>query len=117
MRTKRSEKYNAERDSICIQLIRLLELDDTHGFILADLDNDVEKQNKIIEMKTDIQKVFECSNISAFKPNFECKRPYLSIVRSILRKHGYSFIGNDHWIKDENGAAKKTVKYFIFKNN
>jgi len=117
MRTKRSEKYNAERDSICIQLIDLLELDDTHGFLLSDLDDDLDKQNKIVEMKPEIKKVFECSNISAFKPNFECKRPYLNIARSILRKQGYSFIGNDHWIKDEDGLAKKTVKYFIFKNN
>jgi hypothetical protein len=117
MRIKRSEKYNAERESICTQLIRLLELDDTHGFLLSDLDDNVEKQNKIVEMKPEIKKVFECSNISAFKPNFECKRPYLNITRSILRKQGYSFIGNDHWIKDEDGLAKKTVKYFIFKNN
>ena len=38
------------------------------------------KQNKILEMKEDIRKVFECSTISSFKPKFECKRPYLNIV-------------------------------------
>jgi hypothetical protein len=54
--------------------------------------------------------------ISSFKPNFDCKRPYLNIIRSILRKQNYNFIGNDYTIKINNNP-KKTIKYVIFRNN
>src|SRR5210317_1755270 len=84
MRIKLSEKYQNEREDICKKLISIIELDENKSFLLCDLDNDIEKQNKIIEMKDDIQKYFACSTISSFKPNFECKRPYLNIIRSIL---------------------------------
>ena len=114
MRTKLSEKYQNEREELCKKLIEMLQLDDNNCFILYELDNNIEKQNKILELKTEIQKVFECSTISSFKPNFECKRPYLNIVRSILRKQKYNFIGNDCVIKI-NGVPKKTIKYIIFR--
>ena len=116
MRIKLSEKYQTEREDICKRLISIIELDDNKSFLLCDLDNDTEKQNKIIEMKEEIQKYFACSTISSFKPNFECKRPYLNIVRSILRQQNYTFIGND-FTKKENDLSKKTIKYFVFKNN
>jgi hypothetical protein len=67
-------------------------------------------------VKEEIQKFFACSTISSFKPNFECKRPYLNIIRSILRKKNYTFIGNDYTIKINN-IPKKTIKYIIFRNN
>ena len=99
MRIKLSEKFHKKREQICIAIINILELDDNNSFLLCELDDNMIKQNKILEMKEDIRKVFECSTISSFKPNFECKRPYLNIVRSILRKQGYMFIGNDYTIK------------------
>jgi hypothetical protein len=43
-------------------------------------------------------------------------RPYLNIIRSILRKQNYTFIGNDHTLKINN-EQKKTIKYFVFNNN
>ena len=85
MRIKLSEKYQNEREDICKRLINILKLDDTNSFLLCDLDEDTEKQNQITEMKEEIQKYFACSTISSFKPNFDCKRPYLNIVRSILK--------------------------------
>ena len=80
------------------------------------MDEDLEKQNKILELKEEIQQYFACSTISSFKPNFHCKRPYLNIIRSILRKQNYNFIGNDYTIKI-NSIPKKTIKYLIFRNN
>ena len=67
MRIKLSEKYQTEREDICKRLISIIELDDNKSFLLCDLDNDTEKQNKIIEMKDDIQKYFACSTISSGK--------------------------------------------------
>ena len=66
--------------------------------------------------KEEIQKCFACSTISSFKPNFECKRPYLNIVRSILRMQGYIFEGKDIELKLENHLFKRTMIYTIFRN-
>jgi hypothetical protein len=115
MRIKLSEKYQTEREDICNKILNILELNNS-TFLLYDLDNDIEKQNKLLDMKEEIQKYFACSTISSFKPNFDCKRPYLNIVRSILRQQNYTFIGNDFTIKIEN-VPKKTIKYVIFRNN
>jgi hypothetical protein len=117
MRIKLSEKYHKEREQICTTLIAILELDNDNSFLLYELDDNVVKQNKILEMKEAIRKVFECSTISSFKPNFECKRPYLNIVRSILRKQNYNIEIIDFCIKYENGLSRKTMKYKIFRDN
>jgi hypothetical protein len=117
MRIKLNEKYQLEREQICKTIISILELDINNSFLLNELDNNLEKQNKILEMKNDIQKYFACSTISSFKPNFECKRPYLNIVRSILRKQKYKIENSDYWVKYENGLMKRTIKYKIFRDN
>ena len=115
MRTKLSDKFQNEREQICEKLISIIELDDNNSFLLSELDDNFDKQNKILEMKSEIQQYFACSTISAFKPNFECKRPYLNIIRSILRKQEYTFIGNDYTTK-VNGVPRKTIKYYIFRD-
>jgi hypothetical protein len=116
MRVKLCDKYKTEREDICKKLIDILNLDANNSFILHELDADTEKQDKIMEMKDEIQKCFACSEISSFKPNFECKRPYLNIVRGILRKEGYIFLGKDIEIKINN-VIKRTKQYNIFRNN
>ena len=114
MRTKLSDKYQAEREVICNKIIEIL---GDKTFILCDLDEDIEKQNKILELKSEIQQYFACSTISSFKPNFECKRSYLNIIRGILRKQNYTFIGNDISIKQPDSSYKRSIKYVIFRDN
>jgi hypothetical protein len=115
MRVKLCDKYKIEREDICKKIINILQLDANNSFLLSELDEDKEKQTAILDMKEEIQKCFACSEISAFKPNFECKRPYLNIVRGILRKQGYTFISTDLDIKI-NDVVKRTTKYIIFRN-
>ena len=116
MRVKLSEKYQPEREELCTKLLNILNLGEDRSFLLCDLDGDVEKQAAILAMKEEIQQYFACSTISSFKPNFECKRPYLNIIRGILRKQGYTFTGDDHYIKYDNGLMKKTMNYRIFRH-
>ena len=116
MRVKLCEKYKIEREDICKKIIDILKLDVNNSFLLCDLDADTEKQMAILKMKEEIQKCFACSNISSFKPNFECKRPYLNIVKSILRQQNYLFNGSSNVIKLDNGDSKTTKKYHIFRN-
>ena len=117
MRIKLSEKYQNEREDICKRLISILKLDDTNSFLLCDLDEDTEKQNQITEMKEEIQKYFACSTISSFKPNFDCKRPYLNIVRSILRQQNYVFERSEIEKSKSDGSFFRSTKYRIFRNN
>ena len=117
MRIKLSEKFQNEREEICNKIITILDLKEEGGFLLCELDDNIEKQDKILELKEEIQKYFACSTISSFKPNFECKRPYLNIIRSILRKQNYTIENSDFWLKYENGFLKRTIKYKIFRNN
>jgi len=116
MRVKLCDKYKNEREEICKKIIAILKLDKDNTFLLYDLDTDKEKQTAILTMKEEIQKCFACSTISSFKSNFDCKRPYLNVVRGILRKQGYTFISTDIDIKI-NDVVKRTKKYIIFRNN
>lgn len=116
MRVKLCDKYKIEREDICKKIIDILQLDANNSFLLSDLDADTEKQTAILNMKEEIQRCFACSEISSFKPNFECKRPYLNIARGILRKQGYTFLSTDIDIKI-NDVVKRTTKYIIFRNN
>ena len=116
MREKLIIKYQTEREEICNKLITILNLNEEKTFLLNNLDNDIEKQNKILDMKDDIKKYFAVSTISSFKPNFTCKRPYLNIIRSILRMQNYEFNGDDYWQKFDNGMFKRTIKYKISRN-
>ena len=117
MRIKLSEKYKVEREDVCKKLIDIIELDANNTFLLCELDNDIEKQTKILEMKEEIQKVFACSTVSSFKPNFECKRPYLNIIRSILRKQNYTFKRSEIEKSNNDGTFFRSTKYKIFRDN
>lgn len=75
MRIKLSEKYQTEREEIYNKILTILDLKDDKSFLLCELDEDVEKQNKILDLKEEIKKYFACSTISSFTPNFECERP------------------------------------------
>jgi len=115
MPMKLSEKYTSEREQICNELINVIGLDSDGCFLLSNLDLDIDKQNKILEMKDKIKEFFAVSTISSFKPNFTCKRPYLNILRSILRKQGYIFEGKDCEFKIGENLYQRTIKYKIFR--
>ena len=48
MRIKLSEKYQKEREDICNKIITILELKEDNTFLLCELDEDIEKQNKLL---------------------------------------------------------------------
>jgi len=116
MREKLETKYHTEREDICNRLISILELDENHSILLNVLENDTDKQTKILDMKDEIQKYFAVSCLSPFKPNATCKRPYINILRGILRKQGYTFESSPILIGFENGKSISTSKYKIFKD-
>ena len=117
MRVKLCEKYKDEREIICKKLLDLLKLDANNSFLLCELEADVEKQAAIMALKEEIQKCFAVSSISTFKPDRECKRPYLNLVRGILRQQGYTFDCGTTYKTIESGLYKTATKYKVFRNN
>jgi hypothetical protein len=116
MREKLETKYHKEREDICYRLIHILELDANHSILLNKLENDIEKQTKIMDMKDEIQKYFAVSCLSPYKPNATCKRPYINILRGILRKQGYTFEGFIVILSLNEGKYTSTTRYRIFRN-
>jgi hypothetical protein len=116
MRVKLCDKYKEEREEICNRLLDILNLDDNKSFLLCDLDEDIERQTAILSMKEEIKKCFAVSSLATFKNDRECKRPYLNIVRGILRKQGYTFEGKDNKILKSHNLLS-TTKYFVFRLN
>jgi hypothetical protein len=114
---KKSELYIIERKEICKKIISILDLDYNNSFLLNNLDNDENKINKIIELKEDIKKYFEVSTLSSFKPNVDCKRPHLSIIKNILKKCGYSLKKYGTIKRDKNNVLVNTMKYKLIINN
>ncbi len=110
---KLSEKYKKEREDICNKIIELVGTE----FILSDLDDNLELQQKIRDLKDDIQKYYAVSSLAVYRPNYpEVKRDYLILIRFILREHGYNFINQEYTVHGENGYTKKTVKYYVRNN-
>ena len=114
---KFSEKYSDERKAITEKIINILELEaNNFEFTLYELENNKEKQEKLLDLKIEIQKFFEVSTISTFKPEYKCKRPYLNLARSILRKQGYKVTSQEIKISNGSGFYRKTQKYTITKS-
>ena len=105
--------YFDERENICERLIEILKLDDKNSFLLYNLDCDVEKQENILKMKVELQMYFDCITMSAFNPKLQVSRPYLNIVRNILRQQNYKIEIKPSYICHGNGLQRKTAKYTI----
>jgi hypothetical protein len=117
MRTKLCDKFQKEREDICDKIINIIGVNESGSFLLCDLENDINKQQSILDLKEDIQKFFAVSSMNSFKPNIQStRRDYLNIIRGILKQQHYTFISNGCYIKNEDGSKKKTTKYFIIKN-
>lgn len=113
MRLKLSDKYATQRESICAQILTILDINEDNTFLLCELDADIDKQQQLLNLIDDIKTYFACSTISSFKPNFSCKRPYLNIIRGILRQQSYIVTSKNHWNKVGDGTFQRTMKFEI----
>ena len=113
MRLK-SELYKKEQEQITDKIIQILNLDSDNGIILCELDNDKDKQNKILDLIPEIRKYFSfTSSIGASEPN-KSKRPYLSIIRQFT-KNKYNMLSCDYRIKNDDKSEIRTKKYIFTK--
>ena len=109
MRLK-SELYKKEQEEICDKIIEILDLPETNTLTLYELDNDKEKQEKIVELIPDIRKYFSFNSMKAVGEPHRIKRPWLSIIKQIT-KLKYNISAKDHRIKVDD----KVVRSIMYK--
>ena len=104
MRLK-SELYKKEQDSIIDKIISILDLENKNTYTLYELDKNEEIQKQIMELIPEIRKWFAFNNIKAVGEPERIKRPWLSIIKNLLKSKytienkEQQFKINEKWIK------------------
>ena len=104
--------YKNEQNEIIDKIINILNLDNENSIILYELDNDKNKQDKILELIPEIRKYYSFSTIIGASEPMKAKRPYLSIIRQ-LTKSKYKLNSYDYRIKQDDKEDIRTKKYIF----
>lgn len=112
MRLK-SELYKTEQDELVNKIIKILDLDHKNIYTLYELDNNIEIQQKIMELIPEIRKWYSFNGIKAVGDPEKIKRPWLSIIKHLL-KSKYKIESKDFQFT-ENGIQNRTKKYIFNK--
>jgi hypothetical protein len=110
--TKKIIKYEKEQQETLNKLLIILNYNYDLSFTLNELDNNKELQTNILLLLEDIKKYYPSSNCTA-ATNKICKRPYMSIIRYILKFHNKKLYTNELCLSQENKKYVKTKKYQI----
>lgn len=113
MRSK-SELYQKEQKDICERIIEILNLDERRSITLYELDHDITKQGQIMNLLPEIRKYFSPSYIEGARHPQKIKRPYLSIIKSIVKGH-YQLISSVYRYDIGNNQKVQTMKYYFIR--
>ena len=108
MRLK-NELYKKEQDEVINKIISILDLKNKNTYTLYELDKNEEIQNKIMELIPEIRKWFSFNGIKAVGDPEKIKRPWLSIIKHLI-KQKYNMISLDYHFT-ENSNHIRTQKY------
>lgn len=110
-RVKNKEKiFKTQRKEILDKIINIT----GSTFYTHDIDTNIEKQTKILELEPQIKQYFNVSNWSAFKNTKQLgvgKRP-ISIIRSVLKDTGVEYQNRSFALKLDRGFVN-TTEYVI----
>lgn len=106
--------YQEQQKQIKEELIDILKLNETNCIILHELDEDKYLQEQIVSLIPRIQTYFSMSTTTAISYPEKIKRPYLSIIRHLL-KDQYDILITDYTIKAEPKNIRTKRYYFIKK--
>lgn len=104
MNIKLSEKCSKEREILCDQIIKIMDLDNHPSFLLCDLEKDNNKQKQILELEEKIKEHFD----------LESHCSYLDMIRTIFRQQHHIFIGFPFTMKNDE-TPKNTYKYLFYR--
>jgi hypothetical protein len=100
-----AELYKKEQDGIIDKIISILDLENKNTYTLYELDKNEELQKQIMELIPEIRKWFAFNNMKAVGEPERIKRPWLSIVKNLLKSKytienkEQQFKINEKWIK------------------
>ena len=112
---KTVDKYDAERLALLEEIYRILEITDTNrSFSLKKLDEDIDKQGKILELIPEIKKYFLCSKWTYFSnKNRGFKRGYLCLIKGMMRDMNVELTSSTLITKIGDNKTKCET-YYIF---
>ena len=113
MKTPKSKKYVEERDLVQNKIISILNLNE--GFYLYEIDNNDEVKKKIMDLVPDISKYFCHVNMTGLLYPKKCKRPWLSMVRGVLKdKYALKYKVCRYKLKNKSTYESIfTMKYYL----
>ena len=102
-RISKSDKYKDQQLIILRKIFKILNLSLTNKiFNLHDIDNDIEKQNQIIELKAEISMYFNACKWRIFRNDVLIVREYMSIIRNVFKDLKVDFLYYVSKIKNIN---------------
>jgi hypothetical protein len=112
---KSIDKYDHERNELLQKLLNILEIKpENNKFSLKELDGNIEKQNAIIELESDVKKYFLCSRWSYFSnKNRNFKRNYLSLIKTLCKQMNVKLITSTMTKKYDNNTTESETYYYI----
>ena len=109
------ENSETIKNEISKKILDILQIkDENNRFNLRELDNDIEKQQAIINLLDEIKTVYRSSEMCFLIPSIKHKRLYSSIIRLILRDRGYILINKDINVKLGKYKYGHEKEWFIF---
>jgi hypothetical protein len=111
----KAEIFEDERIQIAQQILDILEITDKNNtFLLHELDDNIDKQNKILELETNIKKYFAVSSWACFY-NKNVKRKSMSIIKNVLKDMNYDIIPKRVIRKNNEIIIRDSIYYIIKK--
>jgi len=113
---KQVDKYTKERQEVLNKMFQILGINEnSNTFLLHELDSNIDKQNKILELEPEIKKYFICGSWNCFKDS-SIKRRYLSFIKNTMKNMGLKIMITTNVIKNDDSTSKRRKVYHIVKN-
>ena len=107
----KNKKYKEEQQEVLQSLLNIISGED-ETFLIYDLDNNIsDKQTQILQLLNSIKKYYPSSSCRGIN-NKSCKKPYMSIIRYILKYNGYSLYSK-YYSFNKDDKMIKIKKYKI----
>ena len=114
---KKVDNYNNERDELLKKLFNILNINNINNtFSLKYIDNNIELQQKILELIPSIKNYFICSKWSCFNQKLlKSERLYLSIIKNLMKNMNYMILPVRKHLKDSNNIGYRDTIYYVNK--
>ncbi len=113
---KKDDRYKDKQLEIVNKILKILDPINSKFFVLHDIDNNEGIKSQIMATYPEIQIYFAVSRLTTnMNNNPVSQRPWLSIVKAILKKTGYKLAIERLHIKPEPNKIIHTQKYVVYK--